>query len=214
MRRRRIATVVVGLATVVTTTLGTALPASANTRYEQRLEDAVERVTTDDGWTQADIDIILENPSVAVQVPDPRVPTVVESESSTDEAAPGDDSGGEMRAAGEQCGQWVDVWFSHSGLLGGTIYKWHHYVGFCTSGGRVTRWENRYDYLTDTDGVIQRRELTANQTNGIGTGSAWSMLQRKLEYCVVRYGCYATVYPWSRITVNGNGTHSYVGGAT
>ncbi|MGW5240692.1 hypothetical protein ACWEOW_17320 [Monashia sp. NPDC004114] len=38
-----------------------------------------------------------------------------------------------------------------------------------------------------------------------------SRIDRHLEYCVIKYGCYADTYPWAQFTIHGNGTWAYTG---
>ena len=169
---------------------------------DPKIASALARV--DQGtWTQADLALLRSFPDLAASVPDPSQP-VEASVASSDETT---------ALSARVCGAWVDVWFRKRSLLGSTIYRWHHKVVYCRSGGRVSSWQSRYDYLTDADSIVQVRGLVANQASGTGGTSAWSHKQRHLEYCVVKYGCYANTYPQSKITVRGDGSYSYSGSA-
>jgi hypothetical protein len=52
-----------------------------------------------------------------------------------------------------------------------------------------------------------------NQALGAGTAKLTVHRQRHLEYCVVKFGCYANTYPWIRLSVTGAGKGSYTGKA-
>ena len=165
---------------------------------------SLERIAND-RYTASDLALIRSHPSIAAQVPDPTA--AVTSGTRTGDAASSD----LVAARASTCGHWVDVWFRKRSLLGDTLYKWHHRVVYCRTARRVTHWQNRYDYRTAASSIVQVRERTTNQQGGIGTSAAWSHLQRHLEFCVVKYGCYASLYPWSRITVYGAGGYDYTG---
>lgn len=69
----------------------------------------------------------------------------------------------------------------------------------------------RYDYLPQAQSIVYWRGQVVNAQAGIGSYSAWSKFQRHIEYCVAKYGCYSSSYPWSKITVNAKGGYSYTG---
>jgi hypothetical protein len=74
-------------------------------------------------------------------------------------------------------------------------------------------WNYRQDYVTDTDFVVYVRSLVGNNEWGMGTSQAGSFRQRHIEYCIAKYGCYSSNYPWSWSRLNGNGTYSWEGEA-
>jgi hypothetical protein len=170
-----------------------------------RIGPALHRIAQD-RYTSSDLALIRQHPKLAAKVPDPTQTPVLHARTgpsrSHDTTA--------ARTLGT-CGHWVDVWFRKRSLLGDTLYKWHHRVVYCRTARRVMHWQNRYDYLTAASSIVQVRERTTNQQGGIGTSAAWSHLQRQLEFCVIKYGCYASLYPWSRITVYGAGGYDYTG---
>jgi hypothetical protein len=178
--------------------------ATAATETKSAIAAALDRI--DNGtYTQADLDYIRKFPDIAGQVPDPKDP----GQSGVTHGSP---SPSVAITASISCGWWVDVWFRRQSLLGSTIYVWHHYVQYCLYyNSRIASWQARYDYLTSAQSLVYVRELVVNQQAGLGTFTAWSHLQRHLEYCVVHYGCYANVYPWSKIWVNASGGWSYQG---
>jgi hypothetical protein len=149
----------------------------------------------------ADLALLRRHPAVAAGVPDPQ--QALETGRTSGRRA--------QAAAAATCGRWVDVWYRRRSLLGSTIYVWHHRVEYCSTPAAVTRWQTRYDYLTNVAAVIYVRERVVDTQTGLGTVNASSHLQRHLEYCIVKYGCYANSYPWARITVHPGGTYTSTG---
>jgi hypothetical protein len=169
---------------------------------------ALERIEAGT-WTQADLAVIRQYPDIAAQVPDPSQPAELLSVSSSGGTAP---SGGKTAASLTTiCTAYVDAWFQKVSVLGNSIYKWHHYVRYCRNGSAVTSWQARYDYITDEQSGVYVRDLVVNAQWGLGSNSATSHLQRHLEFCVYKVGCYENHYPWSKITVHGNGTYDWTG---
>lgn len=164
-------------------------------------------------YTAADLALVRNDPALAAQVPDPQGLTSGVTRSTLSSTATRVASTKTTAAATASCGHWVDVWFKQKSLLGSTIYIWHHRVDYCRTSAKVTKFTNRYDYLTHAQSIVVVRGLTVNQKGGTGTYTAWSHLQRHLEYCVVKYGCYANTYPWSKITVKASGSYTYKGAA-
>ena len=183
---------------------------SSSPSSEALIEAALESIEAGT-WTQADLDLIGQYPDIAAQVPDPSQPPELLAVAS---------SGGPERKSAQTnavstlttvCGAWVDAWFQKNSVLGNSIYKWHHYVRYCRNGRVVTSWQTRYDFITDQQSGVYLRDLAANAQWGIGTNNATSHLQRHLEFCILKLGCYENHYPWSKITVHGNGTYDWTG---
>lgn len=194
--------VTVTLLTVVALT-----PISPAQAADARTTQALDRIEAGT-WSSADLALIRSQPEVAAQVPDPTdLGTVTQQAGIKTE-----DSKRVMAlAAVTTCGNWVRVVYTKRSLTGSVIYAYGHYVQFCRNGSAVTRWESRYDYLAQSSAVVYWRGQLVNQQAGIGSWSAWSHFQRHIEYCVVKFGCYSNAYPWSKITVYGNGGYSYTG---
>ncbi|WP_369186982.1 hypothetical protein [Streptomyces sp. R08] len=213
--------------------LGTVSARADGATADPAMTAALQRVA-DGTWTQADLDYIKTDPTVADQVPDPSVPesnlitektvaTGGEQHLTVDELPSGADydasdevtlpaiPDGDSGTVGRATTNWkeVDVWVKKYSLLGSTIFTWHHVVNFAYNGSHVTSWGYRYDYLSQQQGMVQLKERATNQTTSAGTSSAYNLMQRHLQYCIAKYGCYADVYPWSKITVKGSGGYSY-----
>jgi hypothetical protein len=194
------------------------LGAPAQARPEKRVNahaaiaGALDRIA-DGTWTKADLALIKAHPSVAAQVPDPSVPadTGADIGGTPNELAGGAAS---TRALVTTCGYWVDVWYGKVSSLGNRIFKWHHKVGYCRNGSVVKQWEYRTDYLTEAQSGVQMKDEGFNAwQNGLGTGTATSFRQRRIDYCVFNYGCYENYYPYSQINVFGSGGYTYSGSA-
>jgi hypothetical protein len=162
-------------------------------------------------WTEADLDLVRQHPDIAAQVPDPSQPPEPLSIASSGGTRERTATTKAASALTTICGAWVDAWFQKKSILGNSIYKWHHYVRYCRNGSVVTTWQARYDYITDQQSGVYVREQTVNSQWGLGTNSATSHIQRHLEFCILKLGCYENHLPWSRITVHGNGTYSWTG---
>lgn|SRR5262245_48056659 len=218
MKIRRIGRLAtVSLVTLLSLALLPAAATSATGDPDPEIAAALQRIS-DGTYTEGDIAFIQQFPDIAAQVPDPTQltePTRPEDTGVTAAAAAATSTTGRAAlsaATNESCGWWVDVWFRRRSLTGSTIYVWHHYVQYClVYGSRITRWQTRYDYVTSVNSGVYVRELIVNQQAGVGSYSAWSHLQRRLEYCIIHWGCYANVYPWSKIWVKASGTYVYQG---
>lgn len=91
-------------------------------------------------------------------------------------------------------------------LLGFVHWKWKHTANACYDGVVVTNWVQRFDQLTYSDGTAYMGNLIADSTTPLPTTPAASYYQRRIDICVLQYGCYGSYHPWSRININGNGT--------
>ena len=198
--RRLVRAAVALIATLVLTSTAPAHAADSGiARALERIEAGL--------WSNADLALIRTQPELAAQVPDPTDAGTVTQQAGTNIAS---ERSGALTAA-TTCGEWVRVVYTKRSLTGSVIYAYGHYVQYCRNGSAVTRWESRYDYLAQSSSVVYWREPVVNKQAGVGTSSAWSHFQRHIEYCVVKYGCYANTYPWSKITVYGKGGYTYTG---
>lgn len=200
--KRGIRVLIVAVLVSTALSMNGVVPASAASNgRDPEIAAALDRIARGT-YTAEDLQLIRSRPDIASQVPDPTRPVEIGAR------------GGVLiqpMAVGAAGCWWADVWFQRFSLLGFSLYKWHHYVAWCGNGSVVTGWQNRYDYVTDVNSVIYVRELVVNQASSPGSWQAWSHMQRHLEYCVVRYGCYANAYPWSKIYVYGDGRYTYEG---
>lgn len=195
-------------------------PATAATAATEAEYAAALEAVADGSYTSADLALIRSDPALAAQVPDPTRPLEVSVESSpgtkakpksTAEASLAEST--TTLAATVYCGAWARIKYTQRSLTGSVIYTYATYTQYCRDGAKVLRWEARYDYLAASSSVVYWREQVVNQYAGLGTYTAWSHFQRHIEYCVVKYGCYANTYPWIKTTVRANGTYSYSGSA-
>lgn len=174
--------------------------------FDPRMATALSRV--DKGtWTQADLDYIKTDPDLAAQVPDPR-PAATESG-----AVSGKVTGDLTALASATCNWYYYAWYRKRSLLGFTMYKYYHRAYYCKTSQEITKWQVREDYWRDVTSVAYWRELVQNSKAGIGTSTATTTRQRHIELCVVKYGCYSSLYPWVTLKIRANGNNTYSGDA-
>ncbi|MER6421688.1 hypothetical protein [Streptomyces sp. NPDC001137] len=103
---------------------------------------------------------------------------------------------------------------THRSLTGAIIFRYHTYAEFRYGGGKVREWGERYDDFSDYDPVVSvnvdsKREVDTKSRVPASSGS--SMMKRKAELCVAKYGCYATLHPWAKVKVYGTGKTAIAG---
>lgn len=98
----------------------------------------------------------------------------------------------------------VDKSYHAKTLLGFTAYYWHHYSRYCFSGGKITSWPQSYDYVTNLNSAYRLEGITSASISPMNSSSANAFIQRRIDNCVVEYGCFASFYPWSRTTAYGS----------
>ena len=110
--------------------------------------------------------------------------------------------------SGTTCSYTEKSWRQYS-YLGAVLYRMHHSWRTCWNGSIVTSVWDRHTWFTETDSVFYDRGSTADWYSGVGTSLATSFTQHHIEYCVVRYGCYYSGYPWIRFYRYGSGHFSW-----
>jgi hypothetical protein len=165
--------------------------------------------------TPADLSLIMGQPELAKVVADPKSTTVVRT------ASPGlEDFLAGKKPAGviegvEVCGNWIEITVTvYTAIFGDVLFKWMHHVGFCIDYqvGVVSRWENRYDRLIQADPTIVDQGLYADSPSRLPASPGVSGMQRKLQQCILTYGCWANWYPWAEAWIWGTGSWGYRGG--
>jgi hypothetical protein len=155
---------------------------------------ALARIS-DGTYTQADLDLIKQDPTTDLSAQD---------------VLP-EDTGAIYTIDATKC-WYVTVSVRRRSLLGHTLYRWHHHVEWCGSSStkKVTKWLQRYDNVTSASSIVYVRELTAESHSSTPIYNvATSFRQRHIEYCVVKYGCYTSHYPHSKIWVYWWGGYTY-----
>lgn len=147
--------------------------------------------------SEADKALILADKELAAKVIDPDR-TKVEVEPAKPLAIQPSD------ATMAECCYWARVTVTAKSLLGFDLFRWSHYVEFCIANGQVTRWLTRYDQMLYADATVYVRDLVVNSVTPTPAFSSTSTMQRHLEQCVVRYGCYTNHYPWSWMRPRGD----------
>jgi hypothetical protein len=202
------------LASVVSAVLAIAVAAPAGAAVTGAADPAVaaalERIGTNTS-TAADIALVKRDPELARVVVDPSRTTVTTTGNAGFVQRPAGQPG-KAQVAGpvlNGCGP-VGVTITVKTLLGFDLFKWTHMVGACFDGYNVTSVYERYDYLNYADPTIYVRELQSSVTP-LGY-EVRSFMQRHLEQCVIRYGCYANWYPYSTVILWGDGYWNYTWG--
>lgn len=187
--------------------IGLLMPVAAAQAQAESLTNqtraALARIA-DGTYTVSDLELVKSQPEVAAQVPDPTRPEQVDATAGPSVAG--------LTALSSTC-KWYQVSYSKYSLSGSTIYTWAHRLSACYNGSTVTSYYDRYDWLPNQQGIIYVRELTGNSISGVNTTLLTSFMQRHLEYCVAKYGCYANTYPWARIKIDYAGRWNYDGSA-
>jgi hypothetical protein len=186
--------------------VATAGPASASSA-DQRLDVAMRHVASGTS-TSADLAVIRQHPDVARQVPDPAGLRLVTR--TTVARTP-------IGVAPTVVGNYyTESYYTQLSTLGNVLYNWHLHITFTADvPWNVTAVpagpNDRYDWITDASSVVFLREVTLNVATAVP--AAWSKVsyQRRIEYCVVKYGCYANTYPHADVTIYGNATVAWAG---
>lgn len=191
--------------------LSMAQPADVNADLRQ----AASRVAAGT-HSEADLALVLSVPEVAAAVPDPDQPVETGVTRGKLPAQPLTAADGSSTSLDVAAGcWWIDRWWKRRSTLGFTIYDFHRYYEWCGSGTRVTRVVSRYDYLTEIDPIVVNiRERTVDFVDAVPrSGRALSHIQRRVELSALKVGCYATVYPQSRLWGYPNGHSEWTGNA-
>jgi len=149
---------------------------------------------------------IMPPADAALSVPDEV--TVTPEETEVDGGASSSKVTPLAAAARVKGGKWkmTHVTHTHRSYLGSVIFKYHTYAEFNYGSGKVRAWGSRYDNFTNEQDIVDvdNRRLTDTKSR-VPASSATSMMKRKVQLCVVKYGCYATLYPWAKTKVYGSG---------
>jgi len=84
----------------------------------------------------------------------------------------------------------------------------HHTVHFCWNYPNITKME--VNCYSDVNGIAVTNRGCGGSGyfytwRGAASGGHYSFRQGDWGNCALRYGCFASVYPWIKIWVNGNG---------
>jgi hypothetical protein len=196
---------------------------------------AALRIIGGKAWTAGDLALVKQNRALAAHVPDPtQQPVTGVTTNDPNAVVTFDGRGGGFsvhvgpaplaatrarvhviaphaisRAATEICGAWVDAYAQLNALTGGSLYRYHHRVGYCRNGSVVTRWQSRQDYFSNIDPSFVIKDREDNRNYGIGTNYAESYMSHEIDQCIFKYGCIYYHHPHIHIVVHGDGTYSY-----
>jgi len=204
--RHRARSALVAAIAMLTVLVGAPATANPADKANPAVAAALARIAANQHST-ADITLIKRYPELARVVVDPSRTTITRTFSPNLV-----EHGSGLKAAGpvstnELCA-WVSVTITVETILGFDLFKWKHRAESCMDGANVTRWTSRYDQMDYADPTIYVRNLESH-ASGVPAYQAFSHMQRHLEQCVVKYGCYANWYPWSDITFYGDYYYSW-----
>jgi hypothetical protein len=198
-----------------------ALGATSTKSTTSRVFRACKAVAQRD-YTRAQLRVCKQHPSWARRTPDPRKHRVVsgtpDSRAALDKAiaqgkiAPMKSGDCPLGSRAEDGGH---AFTKHS-MLGSTIYTWHFWMSDCFNpgsdgvSGHVTKVYNLRDWFTNTQSIVQVKEVVS-QAKGItegttgcgnpkGCNTGWGSLERHVQLCALKYGCYADRYPHAKLT--------------
>jgi hypothetical protein len=164
----------------------------------------------------ADIALIQSRPELAAMDTDPSQITFA---TTVDQGAP--QEAGQVRMAGDTpqrniantiyCG-WIEIRITAYTLLGFKLFAWTHHAGYCTDFETIRRWNGRYDRMAYADPTVEMLDRKVDYFSAMPTFQATSTMQRHLQQCVLKYGCWANWYPWSTIYIWPDGYFSYAWG--
>lgn len=167
-------------------------------------------------YTPAQYDLVTSNPETADLAPSvvfevEGAEVIAEGEGSIPTPAPGStnpdgtaitDGNGNVNCGTGQ--KWVA--FGNSvrakSTFGKTLYRFHHEMVYCQmkNNSRITRIVSRRTWFTGMTFVGEAKNMTANTSANYGN-RAVSHVQQRVQLCVVKYGCYANLYPDITLTV-------------
>jgi hypothetical protein len=210
--------VTAGMVAVLAVTTAVAVPTAASAapapggKPDPAVSAALQRIAGGTS-TAADVALISKRPELA-KVVDPSRTTVTRTTSPLSRAAL--DGRTPVGVNGEEiCGNWIEITVTAYTVLGFVLFQWKHHAGYCLDlqVGVVSRWEDRYEQMLQADPTIGVLELTVNSASPVPAGAASSVMQRRLQQCILTYGCWANWYPWGEAVAYGNGQWGWRGGA-
>jgi hypothetical protein len=203
------------LAIAVPAKAGAAQPDPASRSLPSNVRAALDELATTSQLSAAGRRALLTRPDIAAHVADP-ASVEVGSRLVTGSELP---DGVQARASATgatpmalYCGAWRDVWITKKTLLGFTAYKFHQYMRWCYDFRNVTVIQNRYVYLSEVDGNFYFRRITADNNSPVPGAEVYSYMQGHMENCILKYGCIASTYPWTKIWARNNGTSGWDAG--
>ena len=124
-----------------------------------------------------------------------------------------------VAADGTTCGE-IHAWVTARSLwgAGSIVYRYHHVVGWCWDGDRITDIEEDRDWVTHVDSAYNwkgTRDWAKRyyRWGGNSKGRYRSYMQGWLQQCIHSdWGC-LNYYPWITLNVYADGDSDYDGDA-
>lgn len=139
---------------------------------------------------------LLRYPDIAAQVRDPQA------------AVSGSRSSSDTVSAMATCG-WYEAWVTEYSYLGDDLYRFLQHEDYCRDGTNITRVDNRYAIGTTLSIGIRYNGVVGNSSASTPTRTHTGFMQGAFEGCILKYGCWDDAYPWVKIYLRGNGSHTY-----
>lgn len=201
---RRVAVVLAfGLASALLPSVAYAANGGENSR--EQISAALDRIA-EGTYTDQDITLIKSFPEIARQVPDPR-PSGTSSGNNAGVAVSMPVSASEQEMAPASC-WWLESWQEKNDVFGDPVFRMYSRTSWCGNGSTVTSIYGRSGWFTNVASGIYFREWVNNTAYGEGHYTAHSDRQALVEWCVIKYGCYDTSYPYINQTIKANGDWS------
>ena len=100
----------------------------------------------------------------------------------------------------------------HKSYLGDTIFRYNFAHSACYSNGVVSSIYNRQAWFDEKQSIVTDHGEIHGFDERVGTNHAEAYSRGRAELCVVKYGCYANVYPHINSNVFGHVAHVWTYG--
>jgi hypothetical protein len=177
---------------------GTPAQAATSRASDDAISGVLARIGQTGTLSAADRAILNTQPEVAAQVV---VPSEVEVVDVAAEPA--------LAGASASGCTYADRYVNYPSTFHATKVTWHVRVDWCYNGKTVYNIRH-YDYMgEDGGGVADYKGMQINSLTYPGKVHYEANLakQAHIQFCVVKYGCYANMYPYQRFTLGNNGSY-------
>jgi hypothetical protein len=187
------------LAIAVPAKAGAAQPDPASRSLPSNVRAALDELATTHQLSATGRRALLTRPDIAAHVADPASVEV-----------------GSRLVTGSELPDGAQTRASATGATPMALYcgacKFHQYMRWCYDFRNVTVIQNRYVYLSEVDGNFYFRRITADNNSPVPAAEVYSYMQGHMENCILKYGCIASTYPWTKIWARNNGTSGWDAG--
>lgn len=179
--------------------VGLAVPASA---AEERLPlsrwEAIASRGIAGTLTATDRLLLADHPDMAAAIPDETLTTTGE-EPVTEAQLQSEGLVSSATAATKTC-TGTNRYQVHKSVLGSIIFRYHSYVWWCYTSTWASIYTH-YPYIDKANDTVDNVGVTVNVARSLGTTVKQTQHQNKIRLCVLKVGCFATLYPTNWVTV-------------